>query len=237
MQLERILQSQGFGSRKQCRGMIRHGQVAIGGKVCADPFVELAPEGLSFSVDGEPWQYREHAYVMLHKPRGYECSRAPKHHPSIFSLLPDPLIDREVQSVGRLDEDTTGLLLLTDDGQFIHQIISPKRKVTKVYAVTTKHPVDEAQLAALRRGVQLNDEPAPIAAAGCEQFGETLLHLTLLEGKYHQVKRMVAAAGNRVEALRRIAIGGLSLPDDLEEGEWRWLEPADLERLWGRTSD
>lgn len=237
MQLERILQSQGFGSRKQCRAMIRHGQVALGDKTCTDPFIELKPDGLSFSVDGEPWQYREHAYVMLHKPAGYECSRAPKHHPSVFSLLPDLLIGREVQSIGRLDEDTTGLLLLTDDGQFIHQVISPKRKVTKLYAVTTKHPVDEVQLAALRRGVQLNDEPAPVAAAGCEQLGDNLIHLTLLEGKYHQVKRMVAAAGNRVEALRRIAIGGLVLPDDLAEGEWRWLEPADLERLWQANND
>ncbi len=232
MQLDRILQSQGFGSRKQCRAMIRHGQVAIADATCDDPFAEFAPEGLHFSVDGEPWQYREHAYVMLHKPQGYECSRAPKHHPSIFSLLPDPLIGREVQPVGRLDEDTTGLLLLTDDGQFIHALTSPKRKVPKVYAVSTKHPVDDAQLAALRRGVQLHDEPAPIAAATCEQIAERLIHLTLIEGKYHQVKRMVAAAGNRVEALRRIAIGGLTLPDDLEEGEWRWLEPADLERLW-----
>jgi 16S rRNA pseudouridine516 synthase len=212
--------------------MVRHGAVAIAGEVCEDPFIELDPQGLEFTVDGEPWRYREHAYLMLHKPQGYECSRAPKHHPSIFSLLPDPLVGREVQSVGRLDEDTTGLLLLTDDGQFIHALTSPKRKVAKVYAVTTKHPVDEAQLAQLRRGVQLHDEPKPIAAAACERIDDHLIHLTLIEGKYHQVKRMLAAAGNRVEALRRIAIGGLALPDDLEAGEWRWLEPADLELLW-----
>ncbi|TCS69014.1 ribosomal small subunit pseudouridine synthase A [Sulfuritortus calidifontis] len=232
MQLERILQSQGFGSRKQCRALIRHGLVAIGAEVCADPFIELEPQGLEFSVDGEPWRYREHAYVMLHKPQGYECSRAPRHHPSVFSLLPEPLVGRAVQSVGRLDEDTTGLLLLTDDGQFIHALTSPKRKVPKIYAVTTKHPVDAAQLAALRRGVQLHDEPRPIAAAACERIDDHLIHLTLIEGKYHQVKRMLAAAGNRVEALRRIAIGGLVLPDDMAAGEWRWLEPADLDRLW-----
>ena len=235
MQLDRILQSQGFGSRKQCRAMIRHGHVAIADKVCDDPFAEFDPNGLSFSVEGEPWQYREHAYVMLHKPQGHECSRTPKHHPSIFSLLPGPLVGREVQPVGRLDEDTTGLLLLTDDGQFIHALTSPKRKVPKVYAVTTKHPVDDDQLAALRRGVQLHDEPAPIAAAACERIDERLIHLTLIEGKYHQVKRMLAAAGNRVEALCRIAIGGLSLPDDLEPGEWRWLEASDLEKLWGKS--
>ncbi|MEW5892782.1 MAG: 16S rRNA pseudouridine(516) synthase [Pseudomonadota bacterium] len=228
MQLERILQSQGFGSRKQCRAMIRHGLVAIGDAICDDPFIELEPQDLTFSVDGEPWRYRAHAYLMLHKPQGYECSRAPKHHPSIFSLLPEPLVNREVQSVGRLDEDTTGLLLLTDDGQFIHRLTSPKHKVAKVYAVTTKHPVDDAQLARLCRGVQLHDEPRPIAAAACARIDAHLIHLTLIEGKYHQVKRMVAAAGNRVEGLRRIAIGGLTLPDDLAPGAWRWLEADDL---------
>ena len=232
MQLDRILQSQGFGTRKACRAMVRHGRVAVNGAVCADPFVDLPTEALSFSVDGETWQYREKAYLMLHKPAGYECSRAPKHHAGIFELLPEPLLNRDVQTVGRLDEDTTGLLLLTDDGQFIHKLISPKHKTPKVYAVTAKHPVDEEQIAKLLKGVQLHDEPAPIAAAGCERVSENVIHMTLLEGKYHQVKRMVAAAGNRVEALKRIAVGGLTLPDDLKEGEWRWLEAADLERLW-----
>jgi 16S rRNA pseudouridine516 synthase len=136
-----------------------------------------------------------------------------------------------VQAVGRLDEDTTGLLLLTDDGQFIHTYSSPKKKVPKVYEVTTKHAVDDEQVAALLAGVQLNDEPGPISAFACERLAERLMRLTVTEGKYHLVKRMVAAAGNRVEALHRVSIGGFELPAALPVGEWMWLEADDLARL------
>lgn len=237
VQLERILQSQGFGSRKACRAMVRHGRVTVGGRPADDPFAEFEPDGLGFGVDGEDWVYRERTTVMLHKPAGYECSRSPRHHPGALGLLPAPLVNRGVQSVGRLDADTTGLLLLTDDGDLIHRLISPRHQVAKVYEVTAKHPVDDTQIAALLAGVQLRDEPAPIAAAACERVDEGedghVIRLTLTEGKYHQVKRMLAAAGNRVEALKRVAVGGLVLPEDLAEGQWRWLEAADLERLLG----
>lgn len=231
MQLERILHSQGFGSRKICRSMIRHGEVTVNGEVCDFPFSEFDPENLNFTVRGEAWQFRTQAYLMLNKPAHYECSHKPQHHPSIFSLLPAPLLERGVQSIGRLDEDTTGLLLLSDDGQFIHRMSSPKWKVPKVYEVTTKHPLDETQIAALLSGVQLLDEPAPVAALAAEVVGDHVLHLTLAEGKYHQVKRMLAAVSNRVEALKRIRIGGLALPDDLALGKWRWLDAAMLEAV------
>lgn len=231
MQLERLLQSQGFGSRKACRAMVRAGRVNIDGTLCDNPFAEFEVAGLAFTVDGEAWAYRPQAYLMLNKPAGYECSRSPRHHAGILDLLPEPLRTRGVQPVGRLDEDTAGLLLLSDDGQFIHRLISPKHKVPKVYEVTAKHPVDDGQIAALLAGVQLHDEPAPIAAAACERISENVIRLTLTEGKYHQVKRMLAAAGNRVDALKRIAVGGLALPGDLPEGGWRWLEDAELELL------
>lgn len=231
MQLERILHSQGFGNRKACRALIRDGHVKVAGAVCKDPFAEFTPTGLEFEVEGETWQYQEKAYLMLNKPAGYECSRSPRHHAGVLDLLPEPLRNRGVQPVGRLDEDTTGLLLFSDDGQFIHRLISPKHKVPKVYEVTAKHPVDDAQIAALLAGVQLHDEPAPIAAAACERVSERVIHLTLTEGKYHQVKRMVAAAGNRVEGLKRIAIGELKLPDYLPERGWRWLDEADLAKV------
>ncbi|MDR5171046.1 16S rRNA pseudouridine(516) synthase [Methylobacillus flagellatus] len=231
MQLERILHSQGFGSRKICRSMIRHGEVTVNGEVCDFPFSEFDPENLNFTVRGEAWQFRAQAYLMLNKPAHYECSHKPQHHPSIFSLLPAPLLERGVQSIGRLDEDTTGLLLLSDDGQFIHRMSSPKWKVPKVYEVTTKHPLDETQIASLLSGVQLLDEPAPVAALAAEVVGGHVLHLTLAEGKYHQVKRMLAAVSNRVEALKRIRIGGLALPDDLAPGEWRWLDADMLESV------
>ena len=222
--LAQVLFSQGFGTRRECESLVAAGFVSLAGEVCDDPWREVEPEGLEFGVQGQRWPYREKALVMLHKPAGYECSQKPKHHPSVLSLLPAPLRVRGVQPVGRLDEDTTGLLLLTDDGALIHRLTSPRHHVPKVYEVRCKHPVDEAQLAALRAGVVLDDDPAPVRAAACEAEGTHGLRLTLTEGKYHQVKRMVAAAGNRVEALHRSAFGALVLPADLAPGQWRWVE-------------
>ncbi|MDQ5877634.1 MAG: rRNA pseudouridine516 synthase [Pseudomonadota bacterium] len=236
MQLERILHTQGFGSRKECRALIRNGRISIAGEEIDDPFVDLEPNGLSFSFDGEIWIYHPQAYVMLNKPAGYECSHQPKHHASIYSLLPPPLNGRGVQSLGRLDEDTTGLLLFSDDGKFIHAISSGKRKVPKTYRVTAKHAVSDEQMATLLAGVQLVDEPAPIFAAGCERMSENEILLTVTEGRYHQVKRMVAGVGNRVEALCRVAVGGLLLPEDLAPGQWRWLSNEDLAQLLGITA-
>ena len=231
MELERLLRSQGFGSRPECRALVYSGRVAVGGVVADDPFREVDPDGFEFMIDGEPWRFRQFAYLVLNKPQDFECSQKPKHHPSIYTLLPRPLVTRGVQAVGRLDEDTTGLLLISDDGQFIHTYTSPKKKITKVYDVSVKHPLDAGQIASLLAGVQLNDEPAPIAATACEVLAERLLRMSVTEGKYHLVKRMIAAAGNRVEGLNRVAVGGLSLADDLPLGEWRWLETADLDRL------
>ncbi len=231
MQLERILQKHGFGTRKECRALCWDGRVAVNGQPSDHPFADINCVGLVLTVDSVDWPYAEFATLMLHKPAGYECSRKPRHHPSVLELLPAPLRGRGVQPVGRLDEDTTGVLLLTDDGQLNHQLSSGKRKVPKVYLATTKHPLDAEQVGRLLAGVVLNDEPAPVAAAAAEIAGERLLRLTVTEGKYHQVKRMVAAAGNRVEALHREAIGGLSLPAGLKPGEWRWLVEVDLEKL------
>ena len=231
MQLERLLQKHGFGTRKGCRALIRQGRVGVNGTIVDDPFADIGTDGLVFSVDDVDWPYMEFATLMLNKPAHYECSRKPQHHPSVLELLPVQLREREVQPIGRLDEDTTGLLLITDDGQLNHVLSSAKRKVPKVYIATTKHPLDAEQIGKLLAGVLLNDEPEPIAAAGAEIVAEHQLRLTVTEGKYHQVKRMVAAAGNRVEALHRERVGELTLPDDLKPGEWRWLTPADLEKL------
>ena len=231
MELERLLRSQGFGSRPDCRALVRQGLVSIGGEVCADPYVDIVPDGLDFVVDGVSWRYRDKVYLAMHKPAGYECSHQPRHHPSIYQLLPRPLLTRDLQSVGRLDEDTTGLLLFSDDGQFIHTYTSPKKHVPKVYCVTTKHPVDHQQVAALLAGVQLHDEPTPVAAIACRQTAECTLELTITEGKYHLVKRMIAAVSNRVEALHRSAVGGLVLPADLLVGQWQYLEADQMAAL------
>ncbi|MDZ5457160.1 pseudouridine synthase [Azohydromonas lata] len=223
MRLAQILFSQGFGTRRECAGLIYSELVQVDGRVVDDPDADFPTDGLSFSVRGEPWRYFEKALVLLHKPAGYECSMKPKHHPSVLSLLPTPLRTRGVQPVGRLDEDTTGFLLLTDDGTLLHKLTSPKHHVPKVYEVTMKHPVDATQVQRLLDGVVLDDDPAPVRAAACEATGEHSLRLTLTEGKYHQVKRMGAAVSNRVEALHRSAMGGLTL-DNLAPGKWRWVE-------------
>jgi 16S rRNA pseudouridine516 synthase len=228
MNLESVLFTQGFGSRRQCRALIADGRVTIQGALCADPDADVPTEALTFSVDGIAWPYREHAYLLLNKPAGYECSREPQHHLSVFSLLPPQFAARGVQCVGRLDQDTTGLLLLSDDGKFVHAFTSPKRKVPKVYLATTRHPLDDTQLDALREGVLLHGESKPVVAVSANARGEHSLELSVLEGKYHQVKRMVAATGNRVEALHRERIGGLGLPQTLAEGAWQWLDEADL---------
>jgi len=237
MQLQDILYSQGFGTRRVCAGLVQQGYVSIAGQAVSDATTDVAVDGLQFTVQGVPWEYHEPAYVMLHKPAGTECSQKPSTYPSIYTLLPAPLRQRPqkgpvqgVQAVGRLDQDTTGLLLLTDDGKFIHKMSSPRHHVPKIYEVGTKHPVDQKQVDKLLAGVVLDDDPKPVRAAACEAVGETSLRLTLTEGKYHQVKRMLAAVGNRVEVLHRSQIGGLTL-GDLAPGQWRWLRPADLEAL------
>ncbi len=223
MKLAQVLYSQGFGARRECEGLVLGGHVTLDGAVCDDPHAEVEPEGLIFGVRGQAWPFHAKALVLLHKPAGYECSQKPKHHPSVMSLLPPPLRVRGLQPVGRLDEDTTGLLLMTDDGALIHRLTSPKKHVPKVYEIETVDAVTAAQVDELRRGVVLHDDPLPVRAAACEQTGARALRMTLLEGKYHQVKRMVAATGNTVSALHRSRYGILALPDDLKPGHWRWL--------------
>jgi 16S rRNA pseudouridine516 synthase len=220
--LAQILFSQGFGTRRHCAALIADGQVQVGGTTLDDPLAALRVEGLEFSVQGQAWPYHAKALVLLHKPAGYECSAKPRHHPSILTLLPAPLRERGLQPIGRLDEDTTGLLLMTDDGALIHRITSPRHHVHKVYEVTCKHALAADALARLMSGVVLDDDPEPVRAVACEATGESSLRMTLEEGRYHQVKRMVAAIGNRVEALHRSAVGGWRLPADLAPGAWRW---------------
>lgn len=234
MKLSQVLFSQGFGARRECEGLILGGHVRVHGDLCDDPFDDVDPEGLQFSVRGEVWHYHAKALLVMHKPAGHECSQKPKHHPSVYSLLPAPLRRRDVQSIGRLDEDTTGLLLFTDDGVLNHRLISPKHHVPKVYEAACKHPVSVDQVQALLNGVTLLDDPVPVKAAAAQALGERAdgffgLQLTLTEGKYHQVKRMVAAVGNRVEGLHRSQFGTLQLPADLAPGQWCWLAgPQDI---------
>lgn len=225
--LDRVLQSQGFGTRRECRALIRDGAVAIGGSVAADFNTALEAKGLAFTVHGEDWAYHPHLYIALNKPPDFECSRKPSHHPGVLSLFPRQFSLRETQSVGRLDHDTTGLLLVSDDGAFIHAQTSPKRQVPKTYIARTHDPVTLELVARLLEGVKLSDEPGPIAAQGCRRLEEHSLEIVLDQGKYHQVKRMLAAAGNHCVALHRSAIGRLELATlGLQIGEWCHLDAA-----------
>lgn len=224
LRADQLLFSQGFGTRRDCRVRVAAGHLRVGGQVIDEPDAPLDAEGLLFEVDGQAWEYHAKALVMLHKPAGYECSKKPRHHPSVLGLLPLPLRTRGLQPVGRLDEDTTGLLLLTDDGALIHRLTSPKHHVHKVYEVITRHQVDDHALQRLRQGVVLDDDPAPVRAVAAEGTGPHSLRLTLEEGRYHQVKRMLAAVGNRVEGLHRSAFGPWTLPADQPSGTWRWLK-------------
>ena len=234
MTLEQIIFSQGFGARKLCRLLIARGAVAIDGSVCTDAAsawdaLSSDGEGLEFFVDGVRWQYHAKAYLMLHKPADFECSQKPKSHPSVYSLLPAPLRTRDVQAVGRLDQDTTGLLLFSDDGQFIHRTTSPKHEVPKIYEVTTSEAVTSAQIERLLAGVVLDDSPVPVRALAAALTATGILQLTLASGKYHQVKRMLVAAGNHVKSLHRSQIGQLRMPADLAVGQWRWLNAHELQ--------
>ena len=235
MKLQQILYSQGFGTRRECTVLVERGAVSINSEVQWRSDAEISINDLTLTVDGTPWPFHAQAYLMLNKPAGFECSHKPKEWPSVYELLPMPLRLRParssvngVQAIGRLDQDTTGLLILSDDGQFIHRMASPKHHVPKVYLVTTKHAVDDTAISALLRGVVLNDDPELVHAAACVRVSDSVIKLTLAEGKYHQVKRMLAAVGNRVEALHRAQIGGLPLDAALPEGHWRWLTANDL---------
>ena len=231
LDLERILHRQGFGTHKMCRILIVNEDVTVNGVMCDDPDATFELDNLHFTVQGEAWQYQEHSYLMMYKPAHYECTHKTQFHPTIYTLLPAPLVERGIQCIGRLDEDTTGLILLSDDGQFIHKISSPKHHVPKVYEVDCKHAISDGQLQSLLSGVQLVDEDQTIAALEVTRISDNVIHMTLAEGKYHQVKRMIAAIGNRVENLKRIRIGQLALPEDLQPGEWRWLSGQDLAAL------
>jgi 16S rRNA pseudouridine516 synthase len=225
--IAQILFSQGFGTRRDCAGLVAQGRVRVDGQVLDDPEVRVDTAQLQFEVDGTVWPYHARALLMLHKPAGHECSQRPSAWPSVLSLLPPPLRARGVQPVGRLDQDTTGLLLLTDDGALLHRLTSPRHHVRKVYELSTAGPVPDAAIDRLLQGVALRDDPKPARALACRRTGERSLRLTLDEGRYHQVKRMLAAVGHPVQALHRCAFGSLTLPADLPPGQWRWLDAAE----------
>ncbi len=230
MKLVKLLANLGYGSRKQVAWMFREGRVtdAAGDVLYADDQVGHD----DVRVDGEPLDPPQGLALMLHKPAGYTCSTKDTGR-LVYDLLPSRFRLRApvLSTVGRLDRETSGLLLFTDDGQLLHRIISPKAALPKVYEATLAQPLrgDEAALFASGT-LLLESETTPLKPAALEVIDGTHARLTLTEGRYHQVRRMFAATGNHVVALHRSRVGGLAL-DGLAEGDWRALDAADLAKL------
>ncbi|GAA3925001.1 pseudouridine synthase [Luteimonas lutimaris] len=231
MKLLRMLANLGYGSRREVTAMVRAGRITdAGGGVL---YTDDTPAHDDVRVDGEPLDPPRGLLLMLHKPVGHTCSTRDRGR-LVYDLLPPRFARRSpvLSTVGRLDRDTSGLLLLTDDGALLHRIISPKSKLAKVYEATLAQPLRGDEAAAFASGtLMLESEQTPLLPAGLEVLSPTQARLTLHEGRYHQVRRMFAAVGNHVEALHRSRVGGLAL-GDLAEGAWRVLDPADRDRLF-----
>jgi 16S rRNA pseudouridine516 synthase len=233
LRLDRLLANMGYGSRKEVQALVRAGAVTLDGERLGDPEQRItATDALQtrLAVRGRILDPLPGFAVMLHKPLGVTCSHK-EEGALVYDLLPERWLRREpaVSTVGRLDKDTSGLVLLTDDGALLHRIISPRSQVTKRYRATLARPLSGEEAAVFASGtLMLEGETKPLAPAALEPLSPTEALLTLAEGRYHQVRRMFAAAGNHVQALHRDRVGGLDLPDDLPAGQWRRLEPADL---------
>ena len=215
-------------SRKQVKQLISSGAVTVEG--ITRPKSGHLLRGESVRLHGELVRLPGERYLMLHKPAGVVCSTDDPQHASVLTLLP-PDQRRDLRIVGRLDIDTTGLLLLTTDGQWSHRITSPRTHCPKRYRATLAAPLNGHALQQLRDGVVLHDDPTPTRPALAEMIDDTVLLLTLTEGRYHQVKRMVAAVGNRVVALHREAIGPLTLEADLSPAMFRALTDSEVAAL------
>jgi 16S rRNA pseudouridine516 synthase len=235
VKLLRLIANLGYGSRKQVTALFREGRItdADGEVLYADDELGVHATHDAVRVDGEPLDPAPGLLLMLHKPAGYTCSTKDQGR-LIYDLLPPRfrLRDPVLSTVGRLDRETSGLLLLTDDGALLHRIISPKSEIPKVYEATLARPLrgDEAALFASGT-LMLESEQKPLLPAELETLAPQCVRLTLHEGRYHQVRRMFAAVGNHVDALHRPQVGGLSL-GALAEGEWRILDDADRAALF-----
>ncbi len=235
MKLVKLLANLGYGSRREVQGMIRDG------KVTDDHGVVLGkndfPGHERIRVRGRALDPAFPLTIVLNKPTGFTCSTDDPGD-TIYDLLPVRFSLRKpgLNPVGRLDKETSGLLLLTDDGKLLHKVIHPKSECHKVYHAVLDRPLEGHEGALFSSGeLVLKDETRPLLPAGFERLGEKEALVTLREGKYHQVRRMFAAAGNHVVELRRLSIGGFRLPEDLEEGEWRVLTGDELERLFDES--
>ena len=237
LRLDRLLGNLGYGSRRDVQGMVRAGEITLDGEVVASPDtrVEVAPAlSQRLRVRGAVLDPPPGVVVALNKPLGVTCSHKDD-GPLVYSLLPPRWRGRTpvLSTVGRLDKETSGLLLLTDDGALLHAIISPRKNVSKRYRVGLARPLSGAEAAVFAAGgLVLEGDDKPLAPATLEVLGDRDVWLTVTEGRYHLVRRMFAALGNHVEALHRDRIGGLDLPPDLGPGAYRLLGDGELSKVF-----
>ncbi|HJE25155.1 MAG TPA: rRNA pseudouridine synthase [Methylorubrum populi] len=233
VRLDRLLANLGYGSRREVEGLAWAGLVRLDGEKLTDAAqrIPLDPDlSARMTVQGQPLDPLPGLCLILHKPLGVTCSHK-EAGPLVYSLLPERWRRRDpaLSTVGRLDKETSGLLLLTDDGALLHRIISPKAKVAKRYRVTLARPLQGDEVSILASGeLMLDGEDKPLLPVEMEADDATHCTVTLHEGRYHQVRRMFAAMGNHVDALHRDRVGGLALPSDLEAGGYRVLGPGEI---------
>lgn len=228
--LDKIISATGKKSRREVREMVRQGRVLVDGKPAPAADMKVDPQTAVILLDGEPLGYEKFTYVMLHKPAGVLTATEDRRQETVLDLLPPELRRRALSPVGRLDKDTEGLLLLTNDGQLAHRLLSPKSHVDKVYYARVDGALDPGDIAAFAAGMTLGDglECLP---AGLEILSPTEALVTLREGKFHQVKRMLAARGKPVLYLKRLSMGRLRLDPALAPGAWRMLTEEERSAL------
>lgn len=227
--IDKIIASQGKYSRSEVKTLIAKKRVTVNGEVIKSSSVKADPNSDLIVVNGQELNFKKFVYIMLNKPKGYVSATEDREHQTVLELVPEEFEGRDLFPAGRLDRDTTGLMIITDDGQMAHNILSPKKHVQKVYHVELDIPVTEEMAQGFEDGIELND--GVCKEAFLEITGEKTCFVTLKEGRYHQIKRMFGCFGAKVVELHRVAMGNLHLPENLEVGESRELTEAELKLL------
>jgi len=222
VRLDKLIADSGLASRREAKELIKKGKVRVDSSIAASGDIKVDPDISEIYIDGQRIDYKKHRYIMMNKPNGVLSATEDAGQETVIDLLPESLRKQELFPVGRLDKDTTGLLLLTNDGGFSHSIISPKHHVAKVYRAAVTGVLDEEDIKAFREGISLSDG-TKCMSAGLRIERPSVGIATVYEGKYHQVKRMFASRGKHVTALHRLSIGGLDLDPALKPGEFREL--------------
>ncbi|WP_184663324.1 pseudouridine synthase [Texcoconibacillus texcoconensis] len=232
MRLDKLLANSGFGTRKEVKKTLKKGGVTVDGIVAKDGKMHVDPDEQEVKVFGVEVEYKPYIYLMMNKPDGLLSATEDINQETVIDILEPEDVRYEPFPVGRLDKDTTGLLLITNDGKFAHQLTSPKRHVPKKYRAWLAEPLKDGDIEAFQQGIELDDGYVTKPAELCsENENGDVVEVTIYEGKYHQVKRMFAARRNRVVRLKREAMGSLQLDEDLEPGEYRDLTEEEYEML------